>query len=85
MQLRITITFVSVFFYFLSGVIYNLFYSPIAGTMTAQTLNGGAVEYAAAKFLAEDGFNKLSLGILILIFFCVWTAPIYRSLSSTKN
>lgn len=77
MKLRFFFTFVITIIYIIICNIINLYYSPISGILTAQTLNGDSHNYALAKFVQTGGLNEIITVIFIFIAVLIWWKPIF--------
>lgn len=58
--------------------LYNLYQSPIVGTVNAQQLSNSPHAYAWAKFVANNGIPQVAFWILIVALAILWLPSIFR-------
>ena len=65
--------------------LFYLYYSPLAGSLTAQTLNDSNTSFAFAKFVQEGGISSLLTGISVIILLFIWMNPISKAAKAMGN
>lgn len=75
MKAKIVITLILLIMFTSFLWVYHLFYSPISGVATAQSLNDSVDSYVWAKFIRDGGVETSSRTLLILAVLIVWVWP----------
>lgn len=76
MKLRIVLSVIVAILGWLTESTYKMFYSPITGVATAQSLNeDSGTGYAFAKFVREGGFENLIIGSTLVVLALIWLIP----------
>lgn len=57
--------------------IVDLYYSPVTGTLSANTLNGSNTDYAMAKFIQDGGAGTIVMIASFLLILLIWWNPFY--------
>jgi hypothetical protein len=77
MKLRFILTAIVVAIFHATNFITNLYYSPMTGTLTANTLNGDSNDYAIARFVQNGGLTAIFGIITVVAIVLIWWTPIF--------
>lgn len=77
-KFKLTLTALVVIVYGVFMSLYNLYQSPIVGTVNAQQLTNSPDAYAWAKFVANNGIPQLAFWIMIVALAILWLPTIFR-------
>lgn len=85
MKTRIVLSLLTIAFAWIAEAIYRLFYSPITGVATAQTVNDDVQSYALAKFIRDGGVENSIFYLTLFVLLLIWISPICNLFKSNKN
>ncbi len=83
MRLKLILSAIFVFGYFLAEYLINLFYSPMAGVATAQQLDDSVTSFGLAKFIRDGDLYRALTILLVLALVLIWVP--FRNKNKTKK
>jgi hypothetical protein len=85
MKLRIILSAIVCVFFYAASQLFSLYYSPITGVATAQSLNDDSNSYVMAKFIREGGVNSTIFYCALVILALIWISPFLNLFRGEKK